>query len=123
VEKAYSTNNEDFNYSEVDAVFQALSSEGRLFEGAVYYEADVVAVRLADYLESRRILEFAAESIYDELGEVAESAFQPTQEGHDELNALTAAWCEKHFAGERYWRCRGRSRELKVTAGDVAEYG
>ncbi len=122
MDKAYSINDEEFTYSTPADALQALADEGRLVEGAIYWEIDVEDARLSDYLEASRILEFAAESIYDDVGEAAEDAFTATQEAQDELNALIAAWCDKHFTGERYWRCRGCSREIKATAADVAEY-
>lgn len=120
---AYSVDGELFRYETPDEALQALYDDGRLVEGDIYYECDTQEVSLADYLASDCILEFAAESIYDDVGEAAEDAFNATQEGHDELNALIAAWCAKHLAGERYWRCTGREREIMVTAEDVARIG
>ena len=120
---AYSVDGELFRYEEPDEALQALYDDGRLVEGEVYYECDTQEVSLADYLASERILEFASDSIYDDVGEGAEDAFYATPEGHDELNALIAAWCAKHFAGKRYWRCIGREREIRVTAEDVARIG
>jgi hypothetical protein len=120
MKKAYSVNDEEFNFDEPGGALQALADDGLLTEGGIYYEIDVEDIDLSHYLHSHRILEFAAESIGDEVGEAAEDAFQASQAAHDELNAFTKAWCEKHFAGERYWRCKGRSREVYVTADDIA---
>ncbi len=68
-------------------------------------------------------LESAAESIYDHIGEAAEDAFNPPKDARDELDAILSDWCKRHFSGERYWRCRGRERELIATAEDVARVG
>lgn len=119
-EKAYSIDGENFTFDSPDEAMQAMYDDERLIEGAVYYEIDIEDVVLADYLKADRILESANESLHDDIGEAAEYSFNPSREGHDELNALLAVWCEKHLSGERYWRCRGKDRELVVTAEDVA---
>lgn len=119
---AYSTNDEEFVHREREDALQALANDGRLVEGEIYWEIDVEEVGLAEYISSARVLEFAAEQIYDDVGEAAEDAFIAPQTAHDELDTFIAAWCEKYFGGEVYWRCKGRSRELKVTAEDIAGF-
>ena len=121
MEKAYSTNDEDYRYADVSEVLQAMADDGSLVEGATYYEIDTMAVQLSDYLSAERILEAAEESLYDEIGEAAEDAFSANNEAMTELSSLLSAWANKHLSG-RYWKCAGKPRELKVTAADVAEY-
>ena len=121
MEKAYSTNDEDYRYGDAGEALQAMADDDALHEGATYYEIDTEAVQLADYLRADRILEAAEESLYDDIGEVAEDAFAANKEAMDELSSLLSAWAEKHLTGH-YWKCVGMARELKVTAADVAEY-
>lgn len=122
MDKAYSTNDAEFNYDSAADALQALADDGELVEGRNYYEIDTAPVSLAEYLEADRILENAGEWIYDDVGEAAEDAFHASKEAEAEWNAFTAAWAEKHLTG-RYWKCVGASRVLTVTAEDVAEYG
>ncbi len=121
MDKAYSTNDEDFNYQDASDALQALADDGELVEGRIYYEIDTAPVNLAEYLEAERILENAAEWIYDEVGEAAEDAYNVSKEAEAEWNALTAAWAAKHLTG-RLWKCVGTSRTLAVTAEDVASH-
>lgn len=122
MDKAYSTNDEDFNHDSQSDALQALADDDELVEGRIYYEIDTTSVNLSDYLAADRILKFAAEQVCDDVGEAAEDAFCAAKEAIDEWNVFTKVWAEKHLAA-RLWKCVGSSRELKVTAEDVAEYG
>ena len=122
MDKAYSTNDEEYNFCEAGDALDALDSEGRLVEGAIYYEVDTERVNLAEFMKADHILERAEELLYDEIGEAAEDAFLVRDEATDELNALLKAWVAKQLAGTNVWRCVGKSRELRVTAEDVAEH-
>lgn len=122
MDKAYSTDDEDFRYQEPDEVLDELAVEGRLTEGEVYYEIGIEIVDLADCMIAADVLERAEEQLYDLVGEAAEDAFLVRDEATDELNALLKAWVAKHLAGTNVWRCVGKSRELRVTAEDVAEH-
>ena len=121
MEKAYSTNDEDYRYGDAGEALQAMADDDALHEGATYYEIDTKAVQLADYLSADRMLEAAEERLYDAIGEAAKDAFAATSEAMDELSALLSAWAEKHLTGH-YWKCVGQARELKCTATDVAKY-
>lgn len=121
MEKFYSTCNEMFNHSEPDDALRELADDGLLVEGAIYYEGDFELVPFTRYLKADRILEYAGEQIYDEVGESAEDAFTVTKEAEQELDALLSAWADKHLKGQ-YWTGVGMSREIKVTASDVAEH-
>lgn len=121
MEKAYSTNDEEYNYETPGDALDALHSEGRLVEGEIYYEIDTQPVDLAEYLEADRILENAGEWAYDDIGEAAEGAFYASPEALAEWNAFTSAWAAKHLS-TRCWKCVGKSTTLVVTADDVARY-
>jgi hypothetical protein len=118
--KCYSINDEDFNYTEAGDAIDALAAVGRLEVGEVYYEADAELVDLADYMDADAIIESAQDRLYDEVGEAAEDAFSVPQEAADELDQFLKDWCNKHLSGQTLWRCVGESREVKVTAEDVA---
>lgn len=122
MDKAYSTNDEEFNYHDASDALQALADDGELVEGRIYYEIDTQPVSLADYLTADRVLEFASDQVHDDVGEAAEGAFYAGKEAEAEWNAFVTAWAEKHLA-TGLWKCIGSSRELKVTAADVVEYG
>jgi len=121
MEKAYSTNGEEYSHTDAGEALQAMADDDALHEGATYYEIDTEAVQLADYLRADRMLEDAEERLYDDIGEAAEDAFAANREAMDELSSLLSVWAEKHLTGH-YWKCVGKPRELKVTAADVAEY-
>lgn len=120
--KAYSINDEEFSYTDPGDALNALAFEDRLVEGAVYYEIDTEVVDLAAFMSAETILENAEDQLYGEVGEAAEDAYAASKEAVAELDALIKAWCEKHLGGTTVWRCVGKSREIKVTAADVADY-
>jgi hypothetical protein len=121
VTKAYSLNDEEFRFDDVSDALQALADDGELVEGRHYYEIDCEPRTPADYLSADHILDTCGDQMYDELGECCEDAFTVPPHAVEELNALLATWAAKHLSG-RYWLCVGESRELTVTAEDVAEY-
>ena len=121
METAYSTDDEDFSYTDVSELLQALADDGELVEGRIYYEADTEQASLTDYLKAERVLENAREWIHDQVGEAAEGAYHASEAAEAEWDAFVSEWAAKHLP-VRYWRCVGRSREIKVTAADVAEY-
>lgn len=121
MEKAYSTNDEEYRYNDVSEVLQAMADDDALVEGATYYEIETEQVDMTSRLQARRVLEAAEEWLYDEIGEAAEDAYLVNKEAEDEWNAFVAEWAAKHISA-RCWRCVGKSKELKVTAADVAEH-
>lgn len=120
--KVYSTNNEEFNFDDENEALQALADDGELEEGRVYYEIETVPVDLAGYFDIKTIFESAEDRAYDEIGEVAEGAFGVSEEAAEELVTAIRGWAKKHLSDRRYWKCVGESRELKVTAEQVAEF-
>ena len=121
MDKAYSTNGEEFRHTDICDVLQELADDDRMVEGALYYEIDCEHVRMDRYLRADRILEQAGEQIWGEVGDAADDAFEVSSGAEAELDALLKAWADKHIT-TRYWRCIGKARELRVTAADVAEY-
>lgn len=121
MEKAYSTNGEEYRHTDAGEALQELADDGRLVEGAIYYEIDCEDAAPERYLRAALVLEQAGEQIWDEVGDAAEGAFVVSREAEAELDALLKGWADKHITA-RYWRCIGKPRELKVTAADVAEH-
>lgn len=122
-EKAFSINGDDFPYLDPADALQALADDGRLVEGTVYYEVDIEEMPLSYYLRPSLILDYANDAIYDDIGEAAEGAFDASKQAEEELRSLIADWCTKHLGGGNYWRCVGPTRQLTVTADDVADHG
>lgn len=121
--KAYSINDEDYDFSDPASALDALAIEGLLEEGAVYYEIDTAPVDLSEFLRAEEILERAEEMLSDEVGESAHDAYAASAEAVAELDAALKTWAAKHLSDARVWRCVGKPRELRVTAADVAKYG
>lgn len=121
MEKAYSTNDEEFNYASAGEALQALADDGELVEGRSYYEIETEPVDMATRLRSRHVLEAAEEWLYEEIGDAAMDTYSVTKEAADEWDAFVEAWAAKHISA-RCWRCVGHSKRLEVTADDVAEH-
>ena len=122
MEKVYSTNDEEYSHTEPDEALQELADQDRLVEGAVYYECDSAPVELASYLHIDSLLDDAEARAYDELGECAEDAFSISKEAAEELDAAIKEWAKKHLSDRRFWKCVGKSREIRVTAEDIAAF-
>ena len=121
-DKMYSTDGESFYFDTDAEALQALADDGQLEVGASYYEVDFETVYPAEYFRADRILDEAQDMLWGDIGESAEDAFSVPDSARLELDELLTAWANKHFTGH-WWRAVGKSRELKVTAEQVAEYG
>ncbi len=122
MDKAYSTNDEEYNYTDAGDALQALADDGQLEVGRSYYEMDWRPAPTSRYLSADRILENAQEQILDDIGDSADDAFLVSKDAEAELDGLLDAWATKHLRVRNYWEFVGKSRVLKVTAEDVAEY-
>jgi len=119
-QKCYSTDNEEFNYSDPQELFDDLDGLGELTSGRVYYEADCHTPSTDNVLDVDLLLENADELMYDRIGEVYDKEFSEASPGaRAELQDLLNAWAAKHVSLSRYWVIDGKSRELKVTEDDV----
>ena len=120
-DKAYSINQEDWNYRDIGDVFDALDCDGNMAEGAIYYESDCEPIALESYMSAGALLDLAQENLWSEIGEAADDAFAVSDEAVKELDDLLDTWTRKHITGT-YWRCTGKVRELRVTAEEAAGY-
>jgi len=121
MDKAYSINQEDWNYTDASEALQALADDDRMVEGTVYWESDVEVCPPERFLRAGCVLDQASDLIYNAVGECAEDAFVVSEEAVFELGEMLKAWARKHVTGN-YWICIGEPRELRVTSADVAEY-
>lgn len=122
-QKCYSTDDQAFNYSDPQEVFEGLDGLGELTAGRVYYEADCHTPSTDNVLDVDSLLENADEQMYDQIGEVYDNAFsEASPDARAELQDLLNAWAAKHVSLSRYWVIDGKSRELKVTEDDVKEH-
>lgn len=121
--KCYSMDNESFNYNEVGELFADLESDGELYEGRVYYEADCKLVEPKDYANSHSVswmLENLDGQLYDDVGEVSDNDFYNTsREAKEEFQDFLKTWITKHVNVGQYWAIVGQSRELQVTKDDL----
>lgn len=115
----YSVNDEDFNLTSVGDVLDTLDDEGRLEEGAVYWEADCRRMQAGDVISVDQVIENMGERLYDEVGEIFDDYPDVTPEAKEELKDYLHAWVEKHADPARYWLVVGKSREKRVTADDL----
>ena len=115
----YSVNEEEFNLTSVGDVFDTLEDEGRMEEGAVYYEADCRRMQASDVVSVEQVIYDMGERLYKEVGEIADDYPAVTPEAKDELKAFLHAWVENHADPSQYWIVVGKPREKRVTADDL----
>lgn len=119
MELCYSINEEDFNLTSVGDALDSLDDEGRLEEGAVYWEVDCRRMQASDVFSVEQVLEDMGERLYEEVGEIADDYPAATPEAKEELKAFLLEWVEKHANPNQYWRVVGKPREKRVTADDL----
>lgn len=118
----YSTNDEDYDCDDLDAVLDRLFNEGRLSVGQVYYEMDCEPITAASFANASnvdRLLDGWAEQLFDMVDEADENDFQVNADAVNELKALLSGWIDKHVSLNRYWRVTGKRRERTVTQEDI----
>jgi hypothetical protein len=121
LDKCYSLNDEDFNFSELGDL---IDSHATPKVGEAYWEADSKPCRATDGINGytvESLLEGMDERIYEDVGEVYNNeCSNVTDEAKAELHSLLEAWAAKHINLSRYWKIVGKSRECKFTAEDLA---
>lgn len=119
LEKCYSTNNEDFTFTEFDDLVADLDGNGDLVVGATYYEADFKRVSGADIVSIDRVIEDMDERLYDLVGESAEDGCDASNEAIQELKDFIVQWVDKNTDIKRYYTIVGKSRQMQITEDDM----
>jgi hypothetical protein len=119
LEKFYSTNNEDFRYTDSSELLAALEDDEMLKVGTVYYEADFRRIAVTELISAALVIEQMEERLYDLVGECAEDGITQKEGAEQALKALLADWAEKHTNLSTFYRVVGKSRELRITADDL----
>lgn len=117
-DRCYSLNDEEYRYTELGELFDAMDSEGIFEVGQIYYEMACEIVTPEEFIHVDLVLDSANDDAWSELGECAEDMFDASKEAVDELAALLTEWTRKHITGT-YWRCVGKAIEHTVTEEDV----
>ncbi|MCM2310312.1 MAG: hypothetical protein NDI84_02815 [Steroidobacteraceae bacterium] len=115
----YSVDDENFGLTSVGDVLDTLDCDGRLDEGAVYYEADCRRMAPGDVCSVEQVLDDMGERMREEVGEYADDYPMVTPEAKEELKSFLHAWVEKHANPNGYWIVVGKPREKRVTADDL----
>lgn len=122
--KCYSIDGENFAFSEKDDLLSDLGIDGDLWEGRIYYESDCRMLTASDIVNVDRLLEDMDEAAYDLVGSDYGSPIDKvSSEAVKELRTLIESWVECNCNLHSFWTCVGATREVVVTAADVAEYG
>lgn len=121
MEKCYSTNDEDFKFTDFSDLIEELESNGDLAVGVTYYEADFRRITAKDIVSINRVVEDMDERLYDLVGEAAEDGIDVSNEAVEELEAFLVQWGDKHAATSRYYTIVGKSREMKIAAEDIPD--
>lgn len=121
VEKRYSLNDEDFEFSELEDLMARLSDEGELNVGSVYYEADITPMSGKDLVRAESLIEDMEYRLYEEVGESADGGLDISKEARAELAEFLASWLDKHADIDRYFKFVGKTRVMRITDADMAD--
>ncbi|MBM4206812.1 MAG: hypothetical protein FJ190_01940 [Gammaproteobacteria bacterium] len=107
--EAWSTNNEDFNYSSLEDLID--SNIGELAVGQTVYVGDGRKPKLSEFCDANDVIELMQNRGYDIGGEYADHFMDDvTPEAKQELDEFLKSWMEKHVTINFY------------TVHDVLEY-
>ena len=91
--ECWSDNNEDFN---CDDLGDLLDNNDELTVGSVVYVGDAVPPKTSDLFDAEDAIELMGERAYEIGGEYGDSYPDVTPEATEELEAVIAAWINKH---------------------------
>ncbi len=116
--EAWSTNNEDFNYSSLDDLIN--SNSGELAVGKTVYVGDGRKPKLSEFCNANDVIELMQNRGYDIGGEYADTFMDDiSSEAKQELNELLKNWMEKHVTINFY--TVHDVREYVLTSEDLQE--
>ena len=120
--KVYSRDDENFNFSSLDELFDDLAAEGLLNIGEVYYSAESTPFNPEGYIRVDNLLEELDARIYDDLGECYNYDLSGLPiEAKDNLKEILSTWMNKHVS-MNYWTIKGKSIECTIQEGDIYEH-
>jgi hypothetical protein len=107
--EAWSTNNEDFNYSSLEDLMD--SNSGELAVGQKVYVGDERRPKYSEFCDANDVIEMMQNRGYDIGGEFADGFMDDiSPDAKTELDEFLKSWMEKHVAINFY------------TVHDVREY-
>lgn len=116
--EAWSTNNEDFNYSSLEDLID--SNSGELAVGQTVYVGDGRKPKLSEFCDANDVIEMMQNRACDIGGEYAESFMDDVSgEAVQELDDLLKSWMEKHVTVNFY--TVHNVREYVLTEDDLQE--
>lgn len=113
--ECWSVDNEDFNCV---SLADLLDNNEDLAAGAVVYVADAVPPKTSDLFDAEDAMDQMGDRAYEIAGEYADNYPDVTPEAKKELEALIAAWIDKH-AKPTFYTVRN-VREYALTDADLA---
>jgi len=116
--EAWSTNNEDFNYSSLEDLID--SNSGELAVGQTVYVGDGRKPKVSEFCDADDVIGIIQNKGYDIGGDYAEGLIDSiSAEAEQELNELLKNWMEKHVAINFY--TVHNVREYVLTSEDLQE--
>lgn len=118
MEKCYSTNGEDFNYTEIEDAIESAFDDPDLPIGTVVTidEGDAIPWKAGDFADGFPV-ETLANSAYDEAGEYADGWPNCTKEQESDLaqriKSAVNQWADDHGLQPRFYRV-ANIKEIKV---------
>lgn len=117
--KVYSVNGEEFNYYDIESMFDDMASVGQFVIGQEYYEADAVDIKHEDYIDGYGILEQLDERVYDDVGEYYNSDFASVSKvAKEELELLILDWARRNIT-LNYWKIKDKSVKKFITEDNL----
>lgn len=120
VDKCYSTNNEQFDHSDLSDVLTELDDDGRLEPGVVIYEADAFKRPAGFFFDIDMLFENMGESAHDAGGEYADDFPDVSEGARAELEDIIKNWLDRNVE-VRFYSVRN-ARPIEVTAAMIAEH-
>lgn len=116
--QAWAKDEEWFDSDSLGELIDNHAASDEFEPGRVVFFGDVVDIKLGNLCDADDVIDMMGDRAYDECGEAADCYPDVTQEAKDELNALLAAWMEKH-AKPTFYRVVN-VRQYTLTAEDLA---
>jgi len=118
-EQCFSTDGEEFRYTELHEALDSIDGDEGLTEGRVIHQADAVRQAASHYFSVDSLLEDIGERAYEDVGEYADTFPDLAKPKVAELQAMVAAWLDANV-DISFYSVRN-VREITVTADMIKE--